>query len=143
MSPVPDPLRFRLELVQVGRGDTVSAAVSRIDGNVHARGLITSNLSLEAFLASDIYEIPEGAPLVRLDLTGDEIYFSRVMAGPHWLGTLAAGNAQPPRRDPQRYAGESWSDMPGWYVAPDVYAALAPDAGVVIEHLAGNAPARS
>ena len=143
MSAHREPLRSRLELVQVGLGDNVSAAVSRIDGKLRSRGLVISHLPLAEFLAEESYEVPEGTPLVRLDLTGDEIYFAQVLAGPHWLETLAPGNIRPPLREPQRYAGETWSDMPRWYVAPDVYAALAPAAGVVIEHLAGNTPAVS
>jgi hypothetical protein len=139
----PDPPRYRLELVQVGLGEAVSAAATQLDGAMRGSWLVTSHLPLEEFLALDTYEIPAGTPLVRLDRADDDVFFSQVLSGPHWLESLPAGHVQRPLGQPQRYAGEPWSDMPRWYVAPDVYAALAPTAGVVIEHLAGNAPTRS
>ncbi|RAS59489.1 hypothetical protein C8D87_114101 [Lentzea atacamensis] len=141
MSPIRgyrEPLRHRLRLVQVGMAGNVSAAVVLLNG---MRGLweIVSSVPLEDFLSRPNLEIPDGTPLIRLDLTGEDVYFDRVSHGPYWDGNLRAGHVHPSLLgEPRRYDGEPWTAMRGWYVAPDVYAALAPAAGVVVHRLTGR-----
>lgn len=122
------PQRRRVHLVQVGLLGTVSAAA-------HDRQTIISSNTLPEFLARADYEIPDGTPLIRLDLTGDTVYFDRLCSGPHWDGDLRRGQIRPRLGEPRHYQDEAWTQMRGWWVAPDVYAKIAPTAGVVVERL--------
>jgi hypothetical protein len=79
-------------------------------------------------------------PVVRLDLTGDGVYSSRLARGPYWGADLRPGHVRPPLGTARRHDGEPWTAMPGWWLAPDVYAALAPTAGVVVKTAADHAP---
>lgn len=143
MGPIPDPHRYRLHLVQVGLPGNVSAAATQLDGGMRrSTWTITSDTPLPEFLARPNYEIPAATPLIRLDLIGYDVYFDRVFGGPRWDPYLRRGHVRPPLGTARRHDGESWTAMPGWSVAPDVYAALVPTAGVVVEsaadHLTGT-----
>jgi hypothetical protein len=124
-----------LNLVQVSLLGTVSAAASD-------RWTIISHDTLPEFLARADYEVPDGTPLIRLDLTGDTVYFDRLCSGPHWDVDLRRGQVRPPLGEPRRYEGETWTQMRGWWLAPNVYAKIAPTAGVVVEQLPGSSGAR-
>lgn len=131
--------RQRLRLVQVGLPGNVSAAATHLDGAGRGSAwTIMSDSPLPEFLARPNFEIPDGTPLVRLDLTGEDVYFDRLAHGPYWDADLRPGQVRPPLSSVRRHDGEPWTAMPGWWLAPDVYAALAPSAGVVIENAADH-----
>lgn len=137
MGMTPDPGRYRLRLVQVGLPGNLSAAATQLDSP--GRGspwTFTSDASLAEFLARPNYEIPDGTPVIRLDLTGDDTYFTRLARGPYWAADLRPRQVRPPLGTARRHDGEPWTAMAGWWLAPDVYAALAPTAGVVVENAA-------
>lgn len=144
MNLIPGVHRYRLHLVQVGLAGTVSAVATHLDGALRgSTWTITCDTPLPEFLARPNYEIPAGTPLIRLDLTGDDVYFARVAGGPGWDPDQRPGYVQPPLGTSRRHDGEPWTAMPGWSVSSDVYAVLAPTAGVVVEsaadHVAGTA----
>lgn len=139
MGLIPDPLRYRLHLVQVGLPGNVSAVATQLDGAMcGSTWTIHSDTPLPQFLARPNYEIPAGTPVVRLDLTGEDVYFARVAAGPRWDSDLSPGQVRPPLGAARRHHGEPWTAMPDWSVAPDVYAALVPSTGVVVERAADH-----
>jgi hypothetical protein len=144
MGLIPDPHHHRLHLVHVGLPGNVTAVATQLDGAMRGcTWLVCSDTPLEEFLARENYEIPDGTPVIRLDLTGDETYFARVSGGPHWQHDVPAGHIRPPLGHSRPYAGEPWTALTGWYVALDVYVDLAPSAGVVIEHTGHRASAPS
>lgn len=141
MGLITDTHRYRLHLVQVGMPGNVSAAATQLDGAMRGSiWTIHSDTSLPQFLARPNYEIPAGTPVIRLDLTGEDVYFARVAAGPHWDSNLSSGQVRPPLGAVRRHDGEPWTAMPDWSVAPDVYAALVPGTGVVVEDAADHLP---
>lgn len=139
MGLIPDQRQFRLRLAQVGLSNNVSAVVTQLDGVMRGSTWeVSSATSLEEFLARPNYEIPDGTPVIRLDRTGDDVYFARVSCGPAWDYRLVDGHVESLLGRPRRYAGQPWTAMRHWSVALDVYLDLAPSAGVVIERLSGK-----
>lgn len=139
MGLIPDPCRYRLHLVQVGLPGNVTAVATQLDGAMHGSiWTISSDTPLPEFLARSAYEIPDNTPLIRLDLTGDDTYFAHVIGGAHWDPYVPAGHVRPLLGQVRRYDGEPWTAMPHCYIAPDVYADLAPSAGVVVERMTGT-----
>ncbi|WNV83132.1 hypothetical protein [Umezawaea sp. Da 62-37] len=137
MTPISGAHRYRLHLVQVGLADNVSAVATHLTGALHgSTWTITSDTPLPEFLARPHHEIPVGTPLIRLDLTGDDLYFARVAGGPRWDLDLRPGHVPPPLGIPRRHDGQPWTAMPGWPVALDVYAELAPMVCVVVKDAA-------
>ncbi|MEU7477053.1 hypothetical protein AB0A63_13785 [Lentzea sp. NPDC042327] len=125
--------------MQVGLAGNVSAAAHQLTGSMRGPWEIVSSISLEEFLARPYYEIPDGTPVIRLDLTGHGVTFANVFNGPRWTPTLRAGQVQPSLTvESRRHNGEAWTTMRDWWAAPDVYAALAPSAGIVVERLPSN-----
>ncbi|WP_370973935.1 hypothetical protein [Amycolatopsis sp. cg9] len=139
MGLIPDRHRNRLLLVQVGLAGNVSAAATQLDGAMRGTTwTVISDTPLAEFLARPNHDVPDPTPLIRLDLTGDDFYFAHLAGGPTWDTNLRPGQVRPRLGEPRRHAGEQWTAMPGWGLAPDVYAALAPSAGVVVENAADH-----
>ena len=138
MSPTSAPFHDRIHLVQVGPYGDISAIAEQLDGACLGRWNVTSSASLEEFLARPGYEFPQGTPLIRLDLSGLHIYRTRVIGGPGWLAEIPAGHVEMSPGRYRRYAGECWEQLSGSWLAGDVYADLAPAAGVIVERLAGQ-----
>lgn len=139
MGLTPDPFRYRLRLVQVGLAGNVSAAAVQLDGACRGNWTITSDTPLPEFLARPNYEFDADLPVIRVDLAGDD-YFTQFISGPYWDADLRDGHVRPRLGEPRRHNGEPWTAMRGWWLAPDVYAALAPAAGVVIQRAADHLP---
>ncbi len=139
MSLTPDPFHHRIHLIQVGPYGSVSAIAEQLDGASRGNWNVTSSGPLEEFLARPNYEIPDGTPLIRLDLSGLDVYRTRVVGGPGWLAEIPPGHIEVSPGRYRRYAGESWHQLSYGWLAGDVYADLAPSAGVVVERLAGPA----
>lgn len=138
MSTTSDPFHYRIHLVQVGPYGSVSAIAEQLDGACLGRWNVTSDAPLAEFLSRPGYEVPDGTPLIRLDLSGPEVR-TRVSAGPGWLADIPAGHIEPSPGRYERYGGQTWDQLSGSWLAGDVYADLAPAAGVVVER-AGSTP---
>ncbi|UUV32117.1 hypothetical protein NQK81_01330 [Amycolatopsis roodepoortensis] len=136
MVLTPDPFRYRLHLVQVGLAGNISAAATRLDGATRVPSAISSAVSMEEFLSRPNYEVPDGTPLIRLDRVDADFYIARHAGGPDWNAHIRPGYVHPVLGTPRRYRGEPWTAMPGWWIAPDVYAAIAATVGVVVENAA-------
>jgi hypothetical protein len=139
MASEPAPRRYRVHLIQVGRGDNVTAVAALLDGaRVDELWNIKSPATLQEFLQEPDFEIPDGTPIVRLDLTDDAEFWRHFREGPHLRSTQPLGTVSPPGADaPSAYARETPAELHGWWVAADVYGQLAAQAGLVVEHTSG------
>jgi hypothetical protein len=143
MASKPAPRRYRVHLIQVGRADNVTAVATQFDG-ARAGELrdISSPVTLQEFLRRPNFEIPDGTPVVRLDLTDDAEFWRHFRQGPHLNGTQPLGTVSPPGSTmPSAYAGEAPAELHGWRVAADVYGQLAAQAGLIVEHTTGSVAA--
>lgn len=138
VNRTPGPFQHRLHLVQVGLLGNVSAIAEQVNGACRGVGTIRSDTPLEEFLARPNFDIPDGTPLIRLDLTSEEVFWDRVFSGPSWLAEVPPGHVELSIGQHQRYAGEPWDRLAGKWVASDVYAELATKVGVVVERLTPN-----
>jgi hypothetical protein len=127
-------------MTQVGTAALRATTSNRNGAARDSTWTITSDVPLSELLARPTYEIPDGTPLIRLDLTADDVYFTDFIGGPHWDAYVPAGHVRPPLGQVRPYAGETWTDMARWWVALDVYVDLAPTAGVVVERLISVPP---
>ncbi|MBP2323485.1 hypothetical protein JOF56_003870 [Kibdelosporangium banguiense] len=136
MASEPASRRYRVHLIQAGRADHVTAVAALLDG-AHADELrnISSPATLQEFLQQPDFEIPDGTPIIRLDLTDDAEFWRHFRQGPHLNSTQPLGTVSPPGTDaPIAYAGQTATELHGWWVAADVYGQLAAQAGLVVEH---------
>lgn len=134
----PAPCRCQLRLVQVGMLGNVSAALVQLDGACSGwTWEALSHKPLPEFLGDPYLEIPAGTPVIRLDRLADS-RVGEILRGPHWDAHLPDGHIRPAGSFARPYAGESWADLRRCDLAPDVYARVAPSAGVSVAHLAGN-----
>ncbi|RSM83232.1 hypothetical protein DMH04_24215 [Kibdelosporangium aridum] len=136
MVSEPALRRYRVHLIQVGQADNVTAVATPLDGTrADEPRNISSPVTLQKFLQQPDFEIPDGTPIVRLDLTGDAEFWRHFRRGPHLNNTLPLGTVSPPGSNaPSAYAGQTPTELHGWWVAADVYGQLVAQAGLVVEH---------
>ncbi|NUT46188.1 MAG: hypothetical protein HOV94_02540 [Saccharothrix sp.] len=119
-------------------GDQVNSTFRDTEAQDRLSGIYTmrSNNTLTEFLdRGNEFDIPAGVPVVRFDTTDDAVSFAFRTRGPSHLEYLPAGVMQAPDGTEALYDGRAWHKLTGFYVADDVYALLAEQAGMRVERI--------
>ena len=139
-----------LRIVVAGSGEAVTLTVRETlrTGRV-AYSESTIARSLAEVLADPATVLPggtrierlilPGTPVIRFDLVSWALATAFAIRGPSMRADLPAGHIEPLLCAPRPYQGQPWPETTLSRVAPDVYLALAGQAGIPVHHI-GDQP---